>query len=65
MPATKNPQVNESVKFATPKIMECSCRHEYQDSKYGKNKRVHNPCKAAKGVNYRCTVCGNVIKKGE
>ena len=37
-------------------IRRCSCSHEYQDKKYGKGNRVHNP--GAKG--YKCTVCGNV-----
>ena len=36
------------------KIMLCACKHDYQDEKYGKNQRVHNPTK--KG--HRCTVCG-------
>lgn len=29
------------------------CEHKFQDSLYGKNRRVHN--KSAKG--WRCTVC--------
>jgi len=41
------------------KIKECICSHEYQDHKYGKNKRVMNSCKSKDGkINYRCTVCG-------
>lgn len=36
------------------KIKACMCKNEYQDLKYGKALRVHNPC--AKG--WRCTVCG-------
>lgn len=42
------------------KIMECVCRHEYQDQRYGKDQRVHNPY--AKG--YRCTVCGREKETG-
>lgn len=42
------------------KIIRCECKHEYQDAKYGKNRRVGN--KTAKGPannpSYRCTVCG-------
>jgi hypothetical protein len=36
------------------KILECVCNSDYQDSRYGKNKRVHNPNKDG----YKCTVCG-------
>lgn len=36
-------------------IRSCTCKHEYQDQKYGPGKRVHNPCK--KGEYLRCTVC--------
>ena len=35
-------------------ILNCTCKHEYQDAKHGKGKRVHN--KTAKDE-YRCTVC--------
>ena len=41
------------------KIMTCTCKHEYQDEKYGKGKRVFNA--GAKGtgtvITYKCTVC--------
>ena len=40
---------------AAAKVMACICDHEYQDEKYGKRRRLHNP--NAKG--YVCTVCGN------
>ena len=36
-------------------IKKCNCKHEYQDSKYGKQKRVHNKTSNDK---FRCTVCG-------
>lgn len=36
------------------KIAVCTCKHEYQDKKYGENKRVMNKIKAG---GYRCTVC--------
>jgi hypothetical protein len=36
------------------KIMACHCTHDYQDKRYGKGMRLHNPY--AKG--YRCTFCG-------
>jgi hypothetical protein len=38
-------------------IKSCSCKHAFQDKKYGKGKRVHNPCSGQDGK-YRCTVCG-------
>lgn len=38
------------------KVLECVCEHEYQDQRYGKWQRVHNP--RAKG--YVCTVCGRL-----
>lgn len=41
-------------------IKPCTCKHDWQDAKYGKGNRVHN---FAAGVNkpagaWRCTVCG-------
>jgi len=38
------------------KVIKCSCKHEYQDKKYGKGNRMANACD--KG--HRCTVCGTV-----
>ena len=38
------------------KIKTCTCKHEYQDKKYGKKQRVHNSTATNK---WRCTVCGN------
>lgn len=40
------------------KISSCTCKHEYQDKKYGNGNRVFNP---RKGGEYTCTVCG--VKK--
>lgn len=42
------------------RIVSCSCSHEYQDSVYGKGKRVANA--APKQDGDRCTVCGKVHK---
>jgi len=39
------------------KIILCTCTHPYQDKKYGKGKRVHNPCGKGMSQSYRCTVC--------
>ena len=41
-------------------IKKCTCKHDFQDKKYGKGKRFHNVC--AKAGEYRCTVCGTVKK---
>lgn len=34
------------------------CKHDFQDKRYGKGKRVMNY--SSKNQNYRCTVCGTV-----
>lgn len=39
-------------------IMACDCNHEYQDKRYGKGKRVHNPKQGKTTTKWRCTVCG-------
>lgn len=42
-----------------PIIRRCSCKHEYQDEKYGQGMRVHTPAKLKTGdIKPRCTVCG-------
>lgn len=43
---------------AKPKT--CDCKHEWQEKRYGKNKRLHNPTSKKKGedIVWRCTVCG-------
>jgi hypothetical protein len=45
-------------------IKRCTCKHEYQDKKHGKGKRVHNPLRSkspgGKLTDWRCTVCGTV-----
>ena len=48
---------NKDETVRDPKILDCVCASEYQDKRYGKGKRVHNPCKRPSGVGYRCTVC--------
>lgn len=37
------------------KILPCTCKHAYQDERYGAGNRVHNP---RKGGIFACTVCG-------
>lgn len=44
------------------KIINCSCKHEFQDKIYGRGKRVANYCRA-KNV-YKCTVCRTDIDAG-
>jgi len=41
-----------------PKPMECVCASEYQDKRYGKGMRLHNPTKDG----WRCSVCGRELK---
>lgn len=35
----------------------CDCHHPFQDSRYGKGVRVHNPIRSNR-LKWRCTVCG-------
>lgn len=47
------------------KEFQCNCKHDYQDSVYGKWIRVFNSCGDNKGSKisaYRCTVCGKEIR---
>lgn len=39
------------------KLIQCSCKHEYQDKKYGSGMRVHNYSPKKKA--WSCTVCSN------
>jgi hypothetical protein len=55
--ATYTQQHKETAMGTT--IRQCSCKHNYQDKKYGDNNRVHN--EGMKGD--RCTVCGGVKSK--
>lgn len=43
------------------KIVNCTCKHSYQDKKYGKGKRAANKMKA--DDHYRCTVCRKETKQ--
>lgn len=55
--------------MADCKVMKCSCKHEFQDEKYGKGMRVFNPTGKGsdQGSGYICTVCnakvGHIIGK--
>lgn len=42
------------------KRLRCTCKHEYQDRRYGPQVRVHNKMVTPKDHpdQYRCTVCG-------
>ena len=51
--------------MAETKIKFCKCKHSYQDSTYGRGKRLHNQrTKREKNKNiplgWQCTVCGDV-----
>jgi len=40
------------------KVIECTCKHEFQDRAYGKGMRIHNFAPKAGGQGmWRCTVC--------
>lgn len=41
---------------AEPIILACSCKHAYQDRRYGAGRRLHNPVNKKENT-YRCTVC--------
>jgi hypothetical protein len=44
------------------KIAPCSCRSEYQDTKYGKGMRVFTGrFPSGKLSGWRCTVCGKTV----
>lgn len=51
------------------KILACTCKHEFQDAKYGKGMRVHNSAKklstnATKTNGFRCSVCAGAKTTG-
>ena len=40
--------------------MNCTCKHDYQDTQYGKGIRLATPCKGSNSPDrqtIRCTVC--------
>ena len=41
------------------RVMACTCRHDFQDGKYGPGKRLHNFArkKVQGGPGWVCTVC--------
>ena len=45
------------------KIFKCSCKHDYQDQKYGPGMRLHNGKNPNGGPDrgWRCTVCSKEI----
>ena len=46
------------------RIVRCSCISDYQDKKYGKDKRVYNSCGRA-GDKFRCTVCSKEVDRAD
>lgn len=45
-------------------IRQCTCRHPFQDQKYGGGMRVQNQMAGVKGApaRYRCSVCAKVTE---
>lgn len=43
----------------TTQILDCQCKHDWQDRQYGRGKRLHNKILNEKGIGpqWRCTVC--------
>jgi len=37
-------------------VLPCDCHHVFQDKRYGKGNRYHNPTRT--NGRFRCTVCG-------
>lgn len=46
-------------------ILKCTCKSDYQDSKYGFGMRVHNECGTESSRKYRCSVCNTDRGKDE
>lgn len=46
------------------KIIQCTCKHDFQDKTYGKGNRVANTLDKT-GGGARCTVCGKVVSGGK
>ena len=43
-------------------VLRCTCKHSFQDERYGDSMRLHNEEKKgakATSTKYRCTVCGH------
>jgi hypothetical protein len=38
------------------RVMQCTCKHPFQDERYGINMRVHNARRKPR-PGWRCTVC--------
>ena len=47
------------------KVMNCSCKHEFQDHQYGKGMRLFNEIGKDQKSGYRCTVCGKEVKNND
>lgn len=45
-------------------ILSCKCSHEYQDTVYGKGRRLHNRSGKKENSHYACTVCGDKKSAG-
>lgn len=46
-------------------VLKCNCKHNYQDKRYGKGKRVMNYSSKSSSTSmrtYRCTVCESLTQ---
>lgn len=46
-------------------IFTCTCKNEYQDKAYGRNRRVFNQTRKSEGKVWRCTSCTKELVRGE
>ena len=55
-------KVSKEVTKAASKVMGCSCKHSFQDGKYGVGMRYHTHKRSTKiaGGEWMCSVCGKV-----
>ena len=56
-PTTTTTAAGKNTKYGVV-IKPCTCKHEFQDKRYGQGQRVFNLCRNPKDGNARCTVCG-------
>lgn len=45
--------------MSATKVLRCTCKHEFQDERYGRGKRLHNKLADKATYDWRCTVCAN------
>lgn len=48
------------------KLMQCKCKHSFQDQQFGEGVRAHNPLTkkpTSQNPGHKCTVCGSIKSK--